>query len=183
MMIEMAAPLPSRLVNSMLVHPSKWKIRPYIRSTLTSSKHRRTAVGELHISPAFVPPQTAQLDRAGERGAELSRYAARVEERTVDQFDVDAPVLHGLDRAGDLNQPASVGIGIGEGGWFRRISWSHRRYPACWRGSSRQKPSPASQGPALRSMPPEPRLGFKRVGVTLGRAENIDGDRPQPWSG
>ena len=54
--------------------------------------------------------EPSQLDRAGERGAELIRCAARVEERTVDQFDEDAPILHRLAISTNLRAALSGSV-------------------------------------------------------------------------
>jgi hypothetical protein len=61
-----------------------------------------------------MPGQPAQFNRAGERDAVLIRCAARVEEGLVNQFNVDAAFLHGLNRVGQLCQPSGGGIGISE---------------------------------------------------------------------
>ena len=51
--------------------------------------------GELHIGAALVEPQPAAFDREVETGIVLGRGAARfVQERPVEQLDVNAAVLH-----------------------------------------------------------------------------------------
>jgi len=71
---------------------------------------------ELHISAALVHPKPAALDRELEAGAVFGRSALELgEERPVDLLDVDAFVLHRLDRVGDLQELARGSLGIGEG--------------------------------------------------------------------
>jgi len=73
---------------------------------------------ELHIDPALVEPQPAALDAQVETGLVLGRAAAQfVQERPVDQLDVDAAVLHRLDGIGDLYQ-------LGQGSERRKQSYS-----------------------------------------------------------
>ena len=60
-------------------------------------------------------PQPATLDRARKGGAVLRRQAALGQEGRIDLLDMDAAVLDGLDRVGDLDQPACGGFRIGEG--------------------------------------------------------------------
>jgi hypothetical protein len=62
-----------------------------------------------------VTPEPTQFNGARQRGTELTRRSACVEEGTVDQLDKDVAVLHRLNRAGDLDQLASRDIGISEG--------------------------------------------------------------------
>jgi hypothetical protein len=57
-----------------------------------SGEHLGTGGRELHVGPAFMPPQPAQRNGARERGAELIRCVASFQERVVDQFDIDAAV-------------------------------------------------------------------------------------------
>ena len=44
----------------------------------------------------------------------MVRRASRLEERPVDQLDVNAAVLHRLDGVGDLHQLAGGGVGVSE---------------------------------------------------------------------
>ena len=67
-----------------------------------------------HIGSGLVQPQPAQRDRSCERGAVLVRRAALLEERAVDQLDVDAAILYRLARVGDLHELAGGGVGVSE---------------------------------------------------------------------
>ena len=69
-------------------------------------------------------PQPAFGDRADESGVELIRRAASIEERSVDQLDIDAAVLNRLDPIGDLDELAGGGVRINEAARTRRISWA-----------------------------------------------------------
>jgi hypothetical protein len=63
--------------------------------------------------------QPATLQRQLHARAVLRRAAHVLEqERAVDQFDVDAPILRGLDGAGDLDDAARGLLGIGVGARF-----------------------------------------------------------------
>ena len=64
-------------------------------------------------------PQPAQQDRALQRRAVLIRRAASLEERAVDQLDIDAAVMDRLDRVGDLDQLAGGDVGISEAARWR----------------------------------------------------------------
>jgi hypothetical protein len=59
-------------------------------------------------------PKSYLLDRRRKGGAVLVRRAARFEEGAVDPLDVNAAVLHRLDRVGDLDQLAGGGVGVNE---------------------------------------------------------------------
>src|ERR1700739_438082 len=74
-------------------------------------EHLGTGRGALHVGPPLVPPQPAQRDRALQRRAVLIRRAASLEERAVDQLDIDAAVMDRLDPVGVLYQ-----LGGGDGG-------------------------------------------------------------------
>jgi hypothetical protein len=70
---------------------------------------------ETHVSAALMHQQPASLD--GERHARAVLGGASLvleQERAVDQFDEDAPILRGLDGAGDLDDAARCLLGIGE---------------------------------------------------------------------
>ena len=60
-------------------------------------------------------PQPAVLDRELEANAVFGRTAAGLQKRPVDLFDVDAAVLDGFGRVGDLDQLAGGFLGISEG--------------------------------------------------------------------
>src|SRR5580658_1714913 len=77
---------------------------------IRSREHLGTGRCEPQIGAALVTQEPSQLDRAGERGAELIRCAARVEERTVDQFDEDAPILHRLAISTNLRAALSGSV-------------------------------------------------------------------------
>ena len=77
---------------------------------IRSREHLGTGRCEPQIGAALVTQEPSQLDRAGERGAELIRCAARVEERTVDQFDEDAPILHRLGISTNLRAALSGSV-------------------------------------------------------------------------
>jgi hypothetical protein len=63
-----------------------------------------------------VLPQPAAFDREVETSFVLGGAAAQfVQERLVDQLDMDAAVLHGLDGIGDLHQLPRGSFRIGEG--------------------------------------------------------------------
>jgi len=61
-------------------HQTKEETRRRIAARLQAS---RSGARELHIGPAFVPPQPAQLDRSRESGAVLIRRSARFEKRAA----------------------------------------------------------------------------------------------------
>jgi len=77
---------------------------------IRSREHLGTGRCEPQIGAALVTQEPSRLDRAGERGAELIRCAARVEERTVDQFDEDAPILHRLAISTNLRAALSGSV-------------------------------------------------------------------------
>ena len=79
-----------------------------------SSKQRRTAVCELHVGAALVPPGPALCDGARDSGAELVAAAASREKRIVDALDVDAAILYGLDAVGVLGELTRGEVRIGE---------------------------------------------------------------------
>jgi hypothetical protein len=57
--------------------------------------------------------QPTALDREFEAGAVFSRRRLEFEQhRPVEQLDMDAAVLHGLDRIGDLDQFAGMASGL-----------------------------------------------------------------------
>ena len=70
---------------------------------------------EPHVGAAFMPDRPAFGDRAVEAGPVLVGTAAGLKERRVDQLDIDAAVLHRLDRARDLDKLPDGGGGIGAG--------------------------------------------------------------------
>src|SRR6516162_11159172 len=65
--------------------------------------------GELPIGAAVVEPQPAAFDREVETSL-IRGAGAAMQERPVDQFDMDAGVLHRLDGDGDLHQFARGGF-------------------------------------------------------------------------
>ena len=69
-----------------------------------------------HIGPALVQLEPAALDCVLDPGPELGPAGVeRVQERRVDLLDMDAAVLDRLNAAGDLDQLARCGFGVGEG--------------------------------------------------------------------
>jgi hypothetical protein len=65
-----------------------------------------------------------------------SGRAAGLEEGAVDQLNINPPVLHRLDRIGDLHQLARCGVGISEVARARRISLAALRWGTWIRLSS-----------------------------------------------
>jgi hypothetical protein len=66
-----------------------------------SRKQIRAGLGELHVSAALMHFEPATPDRQVEPGAVFGRRGLQIEQKwRVEQFNVDAPVLHGLNRAG-----------------------------------------------------------------------------------
>jgi hypothetical protein len=51
---------------------------------------------------------------ARKRGAVLVRRGAGIEEGAIDPLNIDATILNGLGRVGDLHQLADGGVGISE---------------------------------------------------------------------
>ena len=86
---------------------------PFADSISRLAAIRRTALHR-QVCSGFVQPQPAQRDRARERGAVLVRRPALLEERAVDQLNVDAAILYRLARVGDLYQLAGGGVRVGE---------------------------------------------------------------------
>src|SRR5262249_52469261 len=80
-----------------------------------SGEQRRTSLSESHVGAALVPRKPAFGERTVKTGPVLARTTTGLEERRVDQLNVDAAVLHRLDGTGDLDQLAGGGIRIGEG--------------------------------------------------------------------
>src|SRR6476620_1547453 len=73
-------------------------------------------LGELHVGTGLLLPQPAFGDGIVQRGTVvLGRAAFLEQERPVDLLDVDAAVLHRLDRVGDLQQLAGGDGRISEG--------------------------------------------------------------------
>ena len=68
-------------------------------------------------------PEPALLDGACETGAELVRRAAALEKTAVDELDVNAAVLRGLDRIRDLHQLARGYGGINEAARPDEFHW------------------------------------------------------------
>jgi hypothetical protein len=85
----------------------------YIYATLTIRgagcdfhKHFRTDWRELHVGSGLVPPQPALGNAAVEARPVFVRRPSGAKERAIDEFDIDAPVLHRLGRVGDFDQLA-----------------------------------------------------------------------------
>ena len=75
---------------------------------------------ELHIDPALVEPQPAALDAQVETGLVLGRAAAQfVQERPVDQFDIDAAVTGSMELAISISlRAAASGSAKGRGSTY-----------------------------------------------------------------
>jgi hypothetical protein len=68
---------------------------------------------------------------ANVRRPALSRRAVKfIQERTVDQLDVDPAVLNHLDRVGDLHQLTGGGVGTNEAAWLEELRGLSRQYSA-----------------------------------------------------
>jgi len=87
-----------------------------------SGKQRRTAIGELQIRSALVPPEPALRDGAFDSGPEVITAAASGQKRRVDALDVDAAILHRLDAVRYLDQLAGGSVGVGEGASLSRCN-------------------------------------------------------------
>ena len=75
---------------------------------VSSGEQLSTASRELYIGSALVQHQAAARDRQIQPGLVFVRRAfLAIQERPVDQLDVDLTVLHGLDAVGDLQQLTS----------------------------------------------------------------------------
>jgi hypothetical protein len=106
----------------------------WIEPARSSCEQVRAGLGELHIGAALVEPQPAAFDRKLETSLVLCWSGLEImQQRPVDQLDMDAAVLHGLDGVGDFHQLARGGFCIGEGaGWTSLIIGQARtRRSAC----------------------------------------------------
>ena len=78
---------------------------------LTLREQISTGRCETHISAALMHRHPAALDGERHARAVFGRAALVLEQkRAVDQLDVEAPVLHRLDGAGDLNDAARAAL-------------------------------------------------------------------------
>jgi len=78
-----------------------------------SGEQLRAGLGEPHVSAAFMHDQPAALDRELEAGAIFRGRRLMLEQhRAIEQLDMDATILHGFDRIGDLDQLAGGGFGV-----------------------------------------------------------------------
>src|SRR3984957_3327863 len=85
-----------------------------------------TLLRELHIDPGFVLPEPALGNRKLQASDVFGRAASSPQEGFVDFLDVNAAVLNGFDRVGDLDQLAGslfrIRIGAFSGKFHQAVS-------------------------------------------------------------
>src|SRR5215472_6735280 len=80
-----------------------------------SSKQGSTAVGELHIGAALVPPEPALRDGSGDPAAEVVAAATCRQKGRIYALHINPTVLHRFYAVRDFDQLACSYVGIGEG--------------------------------------------------------------------
>jgi hypothetical protein len=79
-----------------------------------SGKQFRTDLSEFHIDPGLMFPKPTFGNRRIKTGTLFGRATTDSQERQVDQLNMDAAILYGLSRIGDLDQFARRGFRVGE---------------------------------------------------------------------